>query len=220
MQLPMMALVFTVTRPSYHLLRDLTVNSSVEKVSDGVEVNHWRRELRSGCGEDIVLGVWFWALTVAGVSCRMMAIWSEFSGVGGGGEGCVVIVKGWVKEGEENRLEGAIPFNLGNCQRLLLLTLSDNNLNGSIPRQLLTVSLLSIRVDIARNCLSRSLPLEVGNLKNIGEIDISENGLSDEITGTLGGCSSLENLYLQQNSFQGSIPSSLESLRGPNIEDP
>ncbi|KAG5557229.1 hypothetical protein RHGRI_007483 [Rhododendron griersonianum] len=100
MQLPMMALVFTVTRPSYHLLRDLTVTSSVEKVSDGVEVNHWRRELRSGCGEDIVLGVWFWALTVAGVSCRMMAIWSEFSGVGGGGEGCVVIVKGWVKEGE------------------------------------------------------------------------------------------------------------------------
>ncbi|XP_058212378.1 probable LRR receptor-like serine/threonine-protein kinase At3g47570 isoform X2 [Rhododendron vialii] len=115
---------------------------------------------------------------------------------------------------QQNRLKGAIPFNLGNCQNLLLLTLSDNNFNGSIPRQLLTVSSLSIRLDLARNRLSGSLPLEVGNLKNIGEIDFSENGLSSEIPGTLGGCSSLENLYLQQNSFQGSIPLSMESLRG------
>lgn len=35
--LPRIALVLTVTRPSYRLFNDLTVTSSVEKVSDGVE---------------------------------------------------------------------------------------------------------------------------------------------------------------------------------------
>ncbi|XP_058211445.1 probable LRR receptor-like serine/threonine-protein kinase At3g47570 [Rhododendron vialii] len=114
---------------------------------------------------------------------------------------------------QQNRLEGAIPLNLGNCQNLLLLTLSNNNLNASIPGKLFTVS-LSIRLDLAHNRLSGSLPLEVGNLQHLVEIDISETDLSGEILGTLGSCSSLENLYLQQNSFQGSIPSTMESLRG------
>lgn len=36
--LPLMALVLTVTRPSNRLFKDLTVTSSAEKVSDGVEV--------------------------------------------------------------------------------------------------------------------------------------------------------------------------------------
>ncbi|XP_058210583.1 probable LRR receptor-like serine/threonine-protein kinase At3g47570 isoform X3 [Rhododendron vialii] len=115
---------------------------------------------------------------------------------------------------EKNRLDGTITLNLGKCQNLLELTLSDNNLNGSLPRQLLTVTSLSIRLDLARNRLSGTLPLEVENLKSLAEIDISENSLYGAIPGTLGGCSSLENLYLQQNSFQGSIPSSMETLRG------
>ncbi|XP_058211452.1 receptor kinase-like protein Xa21 [Rhododendron vialii] len=113
-----------------------------------------------------------------------------------------------------NRIEGAITLNLAKCRNLLELTLSDNNLNGSLPRQLLTVTSLSIRLDLARNRLSGSLPLEVENLKNLAEIDISDNGLYGAIPGTLGGCRSLENLYLQQNFFQGSIPSSMETLRG------
>ncbi|KAI8558221.1 hypothetical protein RHMOL_Rhmol04G0073400 [Rhododendron molle] len=113
-----------------------------------------------------------------------------------------------------NRLEGAIPSNLSNCRKLLVLTLFDNTLNGSIPRQLLMVSSLSIGLDLSRNRLSGSLPLEVGNLKHLAYFDISGNGLSGEIPSTLGSCSSLENLYMHQNFFQGSIPSSLESLRG------
>ncbi|KAG5551670.1 hypothetical protein RHGRI_009925 [Rhododendron griersonianum] len=115
---------------------------------------------------------------------------------------------------EKNRLEGAIPSSLGDCQNLLEITLNENNLNGSIPRQLLIVSSLSIALDLSRNRLSGSLPPEVGYLKNLAKIDISENVMSGEIPGSLGSCNSLENLYLQQNSFQGSIPSSMESLRG------
>ncbi|KAI8558213.1 hypothetical protein RHMOL_Rhmol04G0072600 [Rhododendron molle] len=97
---------------------------------------------------------------------------------------------------------------------MLELSLSKNNLNGSIPRQLLMLSSLSIGLDLSSNRLSGSLPLEVGNLKNLAGIDISKNVLSGEIPSTLGSCNSLEHLYLEQNFFQGSIPSSMESLRG------
>ncbi|XP_058212383.1 probable LRR receptor-like serine/threonine-protein kinase At3g47570 [Rhododendron vialii] len=114
----------------------------------------------------------------------------------------------------ENRLVGAIPTSLGDCRNLLMIALNENYLNGSIPRQLLMVSSLSIALDLSRNRLIGSLPPEVGYLKNLVEIDISENGLFGEIPRTLGSCSSLENLYLQQNLFQGSIPSSMESLKG------
>ena len=58
------------------------------------------------------------------------------------------------------------------------------------------------------------LPFEVGNLKNINEMDISNNNLSSEIPTSIGNCSILEYLYLQGNFFWGAIPSSMASLKG------
>ncbi|XP_061359873.1 putative receptor-like protein kinase At3g47110, partial [Gastrolobium bilobum] len=58
------------------------------------------------------------------------------------------------------------------------------------------------------------LPNEVGQLKNIDELHVSENHLSGNIPGTIGECSSLEYLYLAGNSFHGIIPSSMASLKG------
>ncbi|XP_028117722.1 receptor kinase-like protein Xa21 [Camellia sinensis] len=115
---------------------------------------------------------------------------------------------------EDNRLEGTIPSGLANYKKLLLLHLYQNNLSGNISKELLKVSSLSISLNLAWNHLSGSLPTEVGNLKNLMELDISENKLSGEIPSSLGSCTSLENLYMQENSFQGSISLSLESLRG------
>lgn len=66
---------------------------------------------------------------------------------------------------QQTRLEGAIPASLGNCHNLLLVGLSDNNLNGSIPTQLLTVSSLSIMLDLARNCFLDPCHLRLETLK-------------------------------------------------------
>ncbi|XP_058109168.1 probable LRR receptor-like serine/threonine-protein kinase At3g47570 [Magnolia sinica] len=115
---------------------------------------------------------------------------------------------------QENSLLGNIPPSLGNCQKLIALNLSQNNLNGTIPKQLLSLSSLSISLNLARNFLIGSLPMEVGGLKNIGELDVSENKLSGEIPGTLGSCQSLERLYMEGNAFQGTIPQSLNTMRG------
>ncbi|KAB1212552.1 hypothetical protein CJ030_MR5G006246 [Morella rubra] len=56
--------------------------------------------------------------------------------------------------------------------------------------------------------------MEIGNWKNLQYFDISQNMMSGKIPATLGGCVTLEFLYMTRNSFEGPIPSSLETLRG------
>ncbi|KAH0711661.1 hypothetical protein KY290_007297 [Solanum tuberosum] len=119
----------------------------------------------------------------------------------------------------QNNLEGTIPSVLGNCQLLQMLYLSRNRLSGTIPKEVLSISSLSIQLDMSGNQLSGSLPLEVGSLVNLGFLDISENKLSGKLPSTLSSCIKLENLYVQGNMFEGVIPSSLSSLRGMEYLD-
>ncbi|MCL7025557.1 hypothetical protein MKW94_019255 [Papaver nudicaule] len=113
-----------------------------------------------------------------------------------------------------NRLQGSIPSSLGNCLELQALTLAHNNLNGTIPGTLLSISSLSILVDLSHNSLSGILPSQVSRLINLGELYLSGNRLSGEIPSTLGECAVLRYLFLNGNSFEGSIPQSLKELRG------
>ncbi|XP_020424527.1 putative receptor-like protein kinase At3g47110 [Prunus persica] len=122
---------------------------------------------------------------------------------------------------QENKFGESIPPSFGNCKSLQVLNLSSNSLNGTIPKEVIGLSSLSISLSISNNFLTGSLPSEwqflhppLGDLKNIGELDISENKLSGEIPGTLGRCISLERLHLQGNKLEGSIPQTLKSLRG------
>ncbi|MED6139895.1 hypothetical protein PIB30_088237 [Stylosanthes scabra] len=118
---------------------------------------------------------------------------------------------------EENDFEGNIPSSLGNCKKLLMLTLHYNKLNGTIPREVLALYSLSISLDLSHNLLAGFVPMEVGNLANLGKLDLSYNRFSGMIPATLGSCLSLEFLHLQGNSFEGNIPSTFQSLRG--LED-
>ncbi|KAL7229128.1 hypothetical protein ACSBR2_007764 [Camellia fascicularis] len=113
-----------------------------------------------------------------------------------------------------NNFQGNIPPSLGNCSNLQKLFLSQNNLNGTIPKQVVSISSLSIYLDLSQNQLSGSLPMEVAKLINLGYLDVSKNLLSGEIPSTLGSCTSLETLRLGNNFFNGTIPSSLSFLRG------
>lgn len=95
-----------------------------------------------------------------------------------------------------------------------MLNLSSNNLNGTIPEEVVSLSSLSISLVMSHNFLTGPLPPEVGKLTNLVEIDVSYNKLSGNIPGSLESCISLERLYLGNNSFEGTIPISLKSLRG------
>ncbi|WKA00599.1 hypothetical protein VitviT2T_018939 [Vitis vinifera] len=125
-----------------------------------------------------------------------------------------------------NQLSGNIPSDIGKLQELDVLIFNGNNFsgttpssvdneinntaseNGSIPPQVVSFSSLSIYLGLSQNYLTGPLPIEVGNLKNLGELDVSDNILSGEIPSSLGSGIRLELLSMQGNSFQGSIPSS------------
>ncbi|XP_059660853.1 putative receptor-like protein kinase At3g47110 [Cornus florida] len=113
-----------------------------------------------------------------------------------------------------NSLGGSIPSSLGNCIYMQSLDLSRNKFNGTIPEQLIGLSSLSVVLDLSHNSLTGPLPEAVGNLTNLAALDISDNKLSGEIPSKLGNCLVLEQLYLQGNSFRGSIPalSHLENI--------
>lgn len=114
-----------------------------------------------------------------------------------------------------NSLEGNIPSSLGNCIYLQSLDLSLNKLNGTIPKKLASLSSLSVLFNLADNSLTGLLPEEVGNLTNLVALDVSNNQLSGEIPRKIGKCVTLEQLYMQNNSFWGSIPplDNLKSIR-------
>ncbi|KAL5853949.1 hypothetical protein ACOSQ3_009067 [Xanthoceras sorbifolium] len=120
---------------------------------------------------------------------------------------------------ESNNLQGNIPSTLGNCRILNDLSLFENKLTGTVPPQILSITTLSLALDLSDNLLSGGFPLEVGKLKNLIALNISGNRFSGKIPVTLGGCTSLEYLNLQGNHFSGSIPPSLSSLKSMKMLD-
>ncbi|KAG2606907.1 hypothetical protein PVAP13_4NG177111 [Panicum virgatum] len=89
---------------------------------------------------------------------------------------------------QENDFSGPIPKALGYCKNLEMLNLSWNSLDGRIPKKLLTLSSLSIGMDLSHNQLSGQIPLEIGGLINLGLLNMSNNQLSGQIPSTLGQC--------------------------------
>ncbi|CAN1816903.1 Probable LRR receptor-like serine/threonine-protein kinase At3g47570 [Linum perenne] len=129
-----------------------------------------------------------------------------------------------------NQLSGRIPDTLGKLKRLQFFGLYINKLSGEIPasiynlsyltellfgfKQLRGLKSLTIDLNLSYNRFTGAIPLEVGNLKNLGTLDLSHNMLSGSIPSSIGSCNSLESLDLQGNHLDGSILSSLSSLRG------
>ncbi|KAL7220509.1 hypothetical protein ACSBR2_013399 [Camellia fascicularis] len=93
------------------------------------------------------------------------------------------------------------------------LALGWNNLGGTIPKQVLTLSSL-LNLYLHDNHLVGSIQLEIGNLINLEQLDVSRNMLFGKIPSTLGSCVKLRFLYMQGNNFWGTLPSSLSYLRG------
>ncbi|WOK93893.1 putative LRR receptor-like serine/threonine-protein kinase [Canna indica] len=117
-----------------------------------------------------------------------------------------------------NELNGSIPASLGNCS-LITLQLESNKLTGTVPKEIISISSLSIIFNVSHNSLTGSLPSQVGSLKNIQTIDVSNNRLSGKIPDSIAACEVLQDLHMQGNIFEGSIPSTFSQLRGLVVLD-
>ena len=100
-----------------------------------------------------------------------------------------------------NDLKGSIPSSLGNCQNLQELYLLENNFDGIISEEVLTIpSITKLLLD--KNSLMGSLPINVDKLEALWQFDVSNNKLSGEIPSKLGSCTKLEFLHMGGNFSQ------------------
>ena len=102
--------------------------------------------------------------------------------------------------------------------RVRALTLRVNNLTGSIPPELGSLTGLEV-LDLRWNGLSGSIPLELSSLANLSGLYLSGNELSGPIPPELGGLAELTHLHLNGNELSGPIPPELGAASA-NLDPP
>ena len=111
-----------------------------------------------------------------------------------------------------NNLVGSIPPELGSLSQLRYLTMDNNQLTGSIPSELGSLANL-VELSLNRNNLSGPIPLELGNLANLEWLNLADNNLSGPISPELGNLANLEVLGLHDNFLlSGQLPLNLAKL--------
>ncbi|CAI0453141.1 unnamed protein product [Linum tenue] len=102
-----------------------------------------------------------------------------------------------------NNISGSIPPSLG-FPSLQSLNLSRNSLSGAVPASFLDLDSLKF-LDLSHNLLSGPLPEDLfRNCSSLRWISLSGNSLEGSIPSTLYGCSALNTVVLSRNRFSGS----------------
>ncbi|KAK2632270.1 hypothetical protein EUGRSUZ_L01784 [Eucalyptus grandis] len=119
---------------------------------------------------------------------------------------------------DENLIYGSIPPQISNLINLILLNLSSNFLNGTIPTELCRMQRLE-GVYLSNNSLSGGIPSALGDLPHLGLLDLSRNSLSGLIPDCFANISQLRRLLLYKNQLSGMIPPSLAKCVNLEILD-
>ncbi|CAG7872396.1 unnamed protein product [Brassica rapa] len=96
-------------------------------------------------------------------------------------------------------LSGEIPKELGNCSALINLFLYDNDLSGTLPREL------------------EPIPETFGNLSNLQQLMLSSNNITGSIPSVLSNCTRLLQLQIDANEISVLIPLAIGLLKELNI---
>ncbi|XP_040967092.1 receptor kinase-like protein Xa21 [Gossypium hirsutum] len=118
----------------------------------------------------------------------------------------------------DNKLEGSTTnhqwsflSSLTNCKHLRAIVVSENPLSGVLPTYIGNFS-KSLQYFYAYNCeIKGNIPMEIGNLSNMLDLELHHNKLSGFIPTSIGGLRNLQGLDLSSNKLGGPI---LESLCG------
>ena len=110
-----------------------------------------------------------------------------------------------------NNLRGTVPALLSTLTRLMSLNLGGNQLSGMIPPELRGLKALE-SLDLSANRLSGAIPPELGDLSPLTSLDLSGNRLNGPIPAELGDLGFLRELYLNDNQLNGPIPPELGDL--------
>ena len=125
---------------------------------------------------------------------------------------------GWLSTNEECKWfstasSGSICDQHG---RLIEIDLRSNNLNGSLPMELVLLKEHMKRIRVNGNSLKGTLPSAIREMTNLERFHVHWNSFSGTIPTYLGGLTALKSLRLGHNDFVGTIPWQLGDL--PNID--
>ncbi|PHT67160.1 hypothetical protein T459_31585 [Capsicum annuum] len=101
-----------------------------------------------------------------------------------------------------NQISGTIPSQIGSLVKLQILRIFDNHLNGPIPGE----------IDLYVTQLSGPIPGELGKLKNLNDLELSNNQHTGSIPSSFGNLTNLQTLFLGNNNLTDKIPSSFCNL--------
>jgi hypothetical protein len=110
-------------------------------------------------------------------------------------------------------LEGTLASELGLLTSLRVLSIKDCQLVGPIPSEFGSLSGLTDMLELMSSDLSGSIPTELGLLKSVQSLVLSGNQLTGLIPTELGQLTSLGKLSLSKNFLTGPIPLELSRLQ-------
>ncbi|XP_049936162.1 receptor-like protein 49 [Nymphaea colorata] len=116
-----------------------------------------------------------------------------------------------------NRYISTFPLSI-NSPFLFYLSLSNNNITGSIPESLCNSEILNV-LDLSNNSLVGSIPYCLTNSSELFALDLRKNQLGGAIPDMFGSGCSLKILNLNSNRFGGSVPTSLSKCRALEVLD-
>lgn len=96
------------------------------------------------------------------------------------------------------------PMEVLKLENLYWLYLSNCSLKGQIPVGLGNLTPL-INLELADNQLSGELPGDIGKLKNLQQLELYTNSLTGKLPVGFGNLTSLQNLDMSRNNLQGNI---------------
>ncbi|HRH51356.1 MAG TPA: T9SS type A sorting domain-containing protein [Panacibacter sp.] len=111
-----------------------------------------------------------------------------------------------------NNLSDTVPSSIGNLTNLKSLELQYNNLTGSLPVSLSKLTKLTF-LAFFTNKITGNIPPELSALKNLSTLSLGLNQLTGTIPPELGSLTNLYKLQLSNNHLSGQIPPELGNLQ-------
>ncbi|KAK2368139.1 Leucine-rich repeat transmembrane protein kinase [Trifolium repens] len=108
-------------------------------------------------------------------------------------------------------ISGVFPSEFGNLTQLKILDLTRNYLNGSIPKSLGRLPLVTM--SFLGNRLSGQIPSEIGDIVTLQELNFEDNRLEGPLPSSLGNLKNLQKFMLSANNFTGPIPEAFGNLK-------